>query len=127
MNQQIISPTSLSQFLFEDPRQLHGTNRATYDTRRAVYELLSSSRWSAVLVAKEWRVVQEHYRFEYMDIYEKVASESGCFVAKLTRESEGGQEHLLFITLDADLSTSNLLSCLGDSNRKPVGAHSRWA
>lgn len=81
----------------------------------------------AILVAKEWRVVNGDYMFEHIKVYEDVALKSGCCVVSLAREQEGGIENLLFIAKRPDLSEAELLSCMKIDPTQPMGAHSRWA
>lgn len=127
MDEQDSSPTSLSDFITNDPRELHGANRARHDAKRAVFNLLATSNDPAILVAKEWRVVKGNYMFEHIKVYEDVAIKSGCCVVAVAREIEGGVEHLLLFARQPGLTESQLLSCLTTRPTQPVGAHSIWA
>lgn len=127
MYEQDSSLTSLSDFITNDPRELHGPNRARHDAKRAVFHLLATSNDPAILVAKEWRVVKGDYMFEYIKVYEDVAIKSGCCVIAVSRELEGGVEHLLLFARHSGLTESELLSFVATRPSQPVGAHSRWA
>lgn len=127
MYEQDSSPTSLSDFITQDPRETHGPIRAAYDARRAIYTLLGTSNSPAILVAREWRVVKGDYKFEHLQVYEKVAVENGCCVVALMREMEGGIEHLLLIARQSGISEAELLSCITIGPTRPMGAHIKWA
>ena len=117
----------ISQFIYEDPRVIHGPNRARDDAKRALFHLLIASKKPAVLVAKEWLAVKSDYEFEHFGVYQKAAEEAGCSVKMVTRELNGGWEHLIFVAKERDLSDETLLACIDAPSTQPIGAHSIWA
>lgn len=78
------------------------------DSEAAVRDLSKPGKYSVLLV-RLWGFEEDAFQFDYLPVYEQVATDAGLQVRECTRPWRLGTEHLLFFVKDRHLTDEELL------------------
>ena len=93
-----------------DPHGKVAEQAARQEAERALHFLRNFSATHAILLTKDWQVLHEPFAFEFINVYQEVATEAGCHLVTIDFDSAGGVEHLLFLVKEGGLGREDYLA-----------------